>query len=65
MTAEYHILQNKLHQVRELHQPQWENCINACCSGEQCRNRSRLCAECGEYWPCETAKVVYDDSELT
>jgi hypothetical protein len=52
--------------VRELHKPFWENCINACCcSGEQCKHRSRLCAGCDEYWPCATAKLVYAADDLT
>lgn len=50
--------------VRKLHQSQWMNCINACCSGEECINRSRLCSGCDEYWPCVTARLVYTSDEL-
>lgn len=50
--------------IRELHKPKWDNCINACCSGEQCKHRSRLCAECDDYWPCKTARLVYVAGEL-
>lgn len=54
-----------LNPVRELHKPFWDNCINACCSGEQCKHRSRLCAAgCDEYWPCPTALLVYSADEL-
>jgi hypothetical protein len=51
--------------IRELHAPHWSNCINACCSGEQCKHRSRLCGGCDEYWPCATARLVYAEEELS
>lgn len=51
--------------IRELHKPIWDNCINACCSGEQCRNRYRICAECEVGWPCATAPLIYTNEELT
>jgi hypothetical protein len=44
--------------VHTLHKPYFDNCINACCSGEQCKNRSQLCMECGELWPCALAAWV-------
>lgn len=58
--------------VRELHKPRWDNCLNACCSGEQCRHRTRSCdGGCDEwvndnydYWPCATARLVYSADEL-
>jgi hypothetical protein len=61
-----------LQPIRELHKPRWDNCMNACCSGEQCRNRTRLCeGGCDEYvngehdfWPCATALLVYSAEEL-
>lgn len=53
-----------LRPIRELHTPAWLNCINDCCSGEQCKHRTRYCSSCEENWPCETAKLVYAESEL-
>lgn len=58
--------------IRELHSPYWMNCINACCSGEECKHRTRSCeAGCDEYvndnhdcWPCATARLVYSADEL-
>ena len=44
--------------VHTLHKPYFDNCINACCSGEQCKNRSQLCMECGELWPCAATELV-------
>jgi hypothetical protein len=51
--------------LRELHKPRWESCINACCSGEQCKNRSQVCEHDYDEWPCDTAKLVYTSAELT
>ncbi|AEJ91887.1 hypothetical protein THORA_53 [Mycobacterium phage Thora] len=45
--------------IRELHRPRWSNCINACCSGEDCRLRERVCEHCEVDWPCDTAKLIY------
>lgn len=52
--------------IRELHKPsEWWNCINACCSGEECRNRSRYCGTCDDSdWPCATARLIYTSEEL-
>lgn len=52
--------------IRELHKPsEWFNCINACCSGEECKHRSRYCMTCDmAEWPCETAKLIYSTEEL-
>lgn len=51
--------------IRELHKPAWSNCINACCSGEQCPNRYRACGSDDEEWPCATARLVYSEDELS
>lgn len=58
------IAREALKPIRELHQPSWDNCINACCSGKQCRLRSQICEHCYELWPCPTAKLVYSTEEL-
>lgn len=50
--------------IRELHQPEWDNCINACCSGKECKNRTRICGHCWGEWPCDTAKLIYTTEEL-
>ncbi|ATN88657.1 hypothetical protein SEA_DEMSCULPINBOYZ_62 [Mycobacterium phage Demsculpinboyz] len=50
--------------IRELHRPRWSNCINACCSGEDCRLRDRVCEHCEVDWPCDTAKLIYTSEEL-
>ncbi|AHN84268.1 hypothetical protein HEATHCLIFF_51 [Mycobacterium phage Heathcliff] len=50
--------------IRELHRPRWSNCINACCSGEDCRLRDRVCEHCEVDWPCDTAKLIYTTEEL-
>ncbi|AYB70746.1 hypothetical protein SEA_CLARKSON_7 [Mycobacterium phage Clarkson] len=49
--------------IRELHRPRWSNCINACCSGEDCRLRDRVCEHCEVDWPCDTAKLIYTTEE--
>lgn len=64
----YHLIvaaREAIKPIRELHAPHWSNCINACCSGEQCKHRSRLCGGCDEYWPCATARLVYAEEELS
>ena len=49
----------KLDAIRELHQPGWwNNCINACCSGEDCKHRYRLCVVDDEEWPCPTVAIL-------
>ncbi|AHB29766.1 hypothetical protein GRADUATION_70 [Mycobacterium phage Graduation] len=53
-----------LEPIRELHRPRWSNCINACCSGEDCRLRDRVCEHCEVDWPCDTAKLIYTTEEL-
>ncbi|AEJ93022.1 hypothetical protein FDI16_gp047 [Mycobacterium phage Shauna1] len=53
-----------LEPIRELHHPRWSNCINACCSGEDCRLRDRVCEHCEVDWPCDTAKLIYTSEEL-
>ena len=46
-------------QIKELHRPgAWLNCINACCSGEDCQLRSRYCVDCDQEWPCPTMKMI-------
>jgi hypothetical protein len=70
--ADIGIHRERVEQVRELHKPRWDNCMNGCCSGEQCRHRTRSCAGgCDEwvndnhdYWPCATARLVYSADEL-
>jgi hypothetical protein len=42
----------------DLHRPQWDNCINACCSGEKCVHRSQVCAHDYDPWPCETVLII-------
>lgn len=42
----------------ELHEPYWDNCLNRCCSGEQCKHRSEACTECGEEWPCLATRLA-------
>lgn len=59
-----HFTEELLKPIRELHKPSWDNCINACCSGKQCRLRSQICEHCYELWPCPTAKLVYSTEEL-
>lgn len=61
--AELKTTRAQLAAVRELHKPRWLNCINYCCSGEECRNRYRGCI-CDEEWPCSTARQVYSADEL-
>ncbi|QWY82049.1 hypothetical protein SEA_MARSHA_65 [Mycobacterium phage Marsha] len=39
--------------VRELHRPSGDEC--ACCID---------CLECGQLWPCDTARVAYTSEEL-
>lgn len=39
--------------IRELHKPEHGNC-NCCID----------CAECGQGWPCDTAKLIYPTEEL-
>ncbi|AIM50483.1 hypothetical protein PBI_ZONIA_54 [Mycobacterium phage Zonia] len=51
--------------IRELHRPRWSNCINACCSGEDCRLRDRVCEHCEVDWPCDTAKLIYTTEAVT
>ena len=50
--------------IRQLHKPQWNNCINACCSGEQCRHRNQVCEHDYDEWPCDTAKLAYTSEEV-
>lgn len=63
LVAELKTTRAQLAAVRELHKPRWLNCINYCCSGEECRNRYRGCI-CDEEWPCSTARQVYSADEL-
>ncbi len=63
LVAELKTTRVQLAAVRELHKPRWLNCINYCCSGEECRNRYRGCI-CDEEWPCSTARQVYSADEL-
>ena len=59
--------------IRELHKPEWSNCLDHCCSGEDCKRRTRICAAgCDEwandnydFWPCATARLVYAEEELS
>ena len=59
--------------IRELHKPEWSSCLDHCCSGENCKRRTRICAGgCDEwvndnydFWPCATARLVYTEEELT
>jgi hypothetical protein len=53
-------LRRQLGAVRRLHQQRWDNCINACCSGEQCKHRSRVCQSDDEAWPCATIRAIED-----
>lgn len=64
LVAELKTTRAQLAAVRELHKPSWLNCINYCCSGEECRNRYRGCWGCDEDWPCLTARMVYSADEL-
>lgn len=50
--------------IRELHKTSWDNCINACCSGADCKHRTRICGHCWDQWPCDTAKLIYTTEEL-
>lgn len=43
--------------VDEVHVQVWDNCLNACCSGEECRLRTEVCRECGDPWPCEVRRL--------
>lgn len=53
-------LESVLNRLQDLHKPQWNNCINACCSGEQCKHRSQVCEHDYDEWPCDTAKLIYN-----
>ncbi len=50
--------------LQKLRRQQWNNCINACCSGFECRLRSSVCPACDEDWPCATARLIYAEGEL-
>lgn len=50
--------------IRELHKTSWDNCINACCSGADCKHRTQICGHCWDQWPCDTAKLIYTTEEL-
>jgi hypothetical protein len=51
-------LRRQLGAVRRLHQPRWDNCINACCSGEQCKHRTQVCQHDYDEWPCPTIRAI-------
>ncbi|BBY78911.1 hypothetical protein H7I53_18135 [Mycolicibacterium pulveris] len=58
------VAREALKPIRELHKPIWGNCGHMCCSGEECRMRTRVCGHDYDEWPCDTAKLVYTTEEL-
>lgn len=52
--------------IRELHTSRW-SCGNPRHTNPEygCPECATACAECGDYWPCDTARLVYRKDELT